>query len=102
MHNENHTKNEQHSADVEDERFAVDREYYDPEHYEITEEEYVEGRRWCIGQSEIDRAVLEADATGEMSKIEECGAYEYYNVLTKEYDLSPKKASELVCEEVRE
>jgi hypothetical protein len=84
------------------ERFAVDREHFEPAHYEITEEEYVEGRRWCIGQSEIDRAILEARATGELSDIEVYGAYEYYSVLTKEYDITQKRAAELVCEEVRE
>jgi hypothetical protein len=89
------------STDETGDRFDVDREYYDPEHFDITEKEYVEGRRWCLGQSEIDRAILEANATGEMSKIEEYGAYEYYNVLTKEYDLTPQKAAQLVREEVR-
>jgi hypothetical protein len=83
-------------------RFDVDREHFDPENYEITEEEYVEGRRWCLGQSEIDRAILEARATGEVSQNEVYGAYEYYSVLTKEYDLTQKKAAELVCKEVRE
>jgi hypothetical protein len=88
------------SSDVkrdDDEDYEVNTGRVDFSLLSIDEDEYIEARRFVIGQREIEKELNKAQA----DRIEKFGARAFYKHLMEVWGLPPKKAAEETCRRLR-